>query len=93
MESKAENGLSVVDKSNMDGHEKLKLRSRAGDMSNLHVSKLRENQDEETEDINDEDFMKEMDVVDAWEGDEERLNEDTRRGNHPRDREKRLTSR
>ncbi|XP_043466616.1 serine/arginine repetitive matrix protein 1-like isoform X2 [Leptopilina heterotoma] len=94
MEGKEENGVSVVEESSSENREKSKMKgARDNEKINLLVSKFGDNQDDENEDVNDEDFMNEMDVVDAWEGDEDRLNDDTKRGNHPREREKKLTSR
>ena len=93
MESRKKNGLNDTVSSNIENHDK----SKALDDDEIivhRVIRFRDAPEEETEEyINDEDFLKEMDVVDAWEGDEDRLKEDLKRKSRPRDREKRLTSR
>ena len=93
MESKEENGLNEAASRVENVDESIGEDNDGDEVIVQRVIRLRDTQEEETEDINDEDFLKEMDVVDAWEGDEDRLKGEFKRRNRPRDREKRLSSR
>lgn len=93
MMSKEENGLNNEVGSGVENIDNSRTEDNDDEVIVQRVIRLRDTQDDETENIDDEDFMKEMDVVDAWEGDEDRLKEDFKRKNRPKDREKRLTSR